>query len=57
MITIEDPEPKTHSDGETSDQSALLCDEKVRKAFASLLSDVDVEDVFGEFIVPAERPE
>jgi hypothetical protein len=32
----------------------MMSDEHLRKAFALLLSSVDVEDVFGEFIVPSD---
>lgn len=40
----------------SQDVNPVFDDEQVWKAFAALLSSVDVKDVFGEFIVPAPTP-
>lgn len=44
MMIVEDSELKPDT---------AACAERARDAFAAMLDDVDVEDVFGEFIVPA----
>ena len=58
MVQIEGP--GLNSEGEETWQDlewqdlGMMSDEHVRKAFALLLSSVDVEDVFGEYIVPSD---
>lgn len=52
-MEIESTKAKIERDQMPPDFEVILDDEHVRKAFAVLLSSVDVEDVFGEFIVPA----
>jgi hypothetical protein len=53
---MENSQPETESDRMSQDVNPVFDDEQVRKAFAALLSGVDLEDVFGEFIVPAPTP-
>jgi len=53
MVQIEDLGLNSEGD-EAWQDLGMMSDEHLRKAFALLLSSVDVEDVFGEFIVPSD---
>jgi hypothetical protein len=53
MMIVDNPELKTDVGEMPLDVEADPCSERARKAFAAMLDGVDVEDVFGEFIVPS----
>jgi len=53
MMIVEDSELKPDADTVPPKPDTAACTERARDAFAAMLDDVDVEDVFGEFIVPA----
>ena len=56
MVQMENADPEIEGDQTSPNVNPVFDDERLRKAFAALLGGVDVEDVFGEFIVPAPAP-
>jgi hypothetical protein len=53
---MENSQPEIEGDRTSQNVKPVFDDDQMRKAFAELLGGVDVEDVFGEFIVPAPAP-
>ncbi len=53
MMIVEDSELQPDADTVPQKPDTAGCTQRARDAFTAMLDDVDIEDVFGEFIVPA----
>jgi len=56
LVQMENADPEIEGDETLPNVNPVFDNEQIWKAFAALLGGVDVEDVFGEFIVPAPAP-